>query len=135
MIVGGEDIVLLAPPDVPVADVILRQLRRHWPDAYFQDADREDYGPIDSPVVLIQGGRSREFFVFSNRTAAEAWHRDGATAENANSMLHFLIGPLGPRGMPRQVTMVCDDSNAEIERLSADLRGSFRGSRFTSRVA
>ena len=51
-------------------------MRLRWPNAYFQNADQEDYHPIDSSRVLIQGGRSREFFVFIDREAAAAWDRD-----------------------------------------------------------
>jgi hypothetical protein len=127
---GGQDILIEAPPDVPAADVILRCLRLLWPDAYFQDADQEDYHPVDSPRVLIQGGRSREFFVFINRGAAESWNRDGATPENSNSMVHFLVEDRPrSRRSPRHVTLVCDEVSEAIERLAADLKKSFWGSR------
>jgi hypothetical protein len=127
---GGQDILIESPPDVLAADVILRWMRLLWPNAYFQDADQDDYHPIDSPSVLIKGGRSREFFVFIDRASAEAWHRDGATPENSNSMLHFLVDDLPrTRNRPRHVTLVCDEVSEAVKSLVADLKKSFRGSR------
>lgn len=127
---GGRDILIEAPPGVSAADVIIRVMRLLWPTACFQDADHEDFHPIDSHKVMVQGGRSREFFIFVDRASAEAWHRDGATSENSNSMLHFLIDQAtGNRRSPRQVTLVCDEYSGPIESLVADLNKSFRGSR------
>ena len=132
MSIGGRDILIAAPPDVSAAEFILRRMRQLWPDGYFQDADEEVYHPVDSPGVLIQGCRSREFFVFINRAAAEAWHRAGATPENTNSMLHFLVEDRPrSRRSPRHVTMVCDELSSTIESLAADLKKSFWGSRRT----
>lgn len=127
---GGRDILIEAPPDVPIVDVILRWMRLHWPDAYFQDADQEEYHPIDSPLVFLHGGLSREFFVFIDAGSVEAWHRDGAIIENANSMLHFLVdAPPRTKNSPHHVTLVCDEVSEAIERLAADLKKSFGESR------
>ena len=130
MSIGGRDIVIAAPPDVSPAEVVLGYMRRLWPDGFFQDADQEDVHPINSPRVVIQGGLSREFFAFRDSGAVAAWQLDGATPENENSMLHFLVAdpPLSKR-LPRHVTLVCDELSAAIDQLIADLKMSFRGSR------
>jgi hypothetical protein len=128
MSIGGQDILIEIPPDVSAADVIIRLMRQTWPGARFQDADRDDCNPIDSETVMVQGGRSREFFIFRDERSAEAWHRDGATSENAKSMLHFLVDdrPADPSS-PRHVTLVCDEVSGAIESLVADLKDRFQG--------
>ncbi len=57
---------------------------------------------------------------------------DGATAENANTMLHFLI-PENPEGggSPRSVTMVCDAPSEEMRAFVDGLTAGLRDSRRT----
>jgi hypothetical protein len=94
------------------------------------DAEGDRPELIDSRRVMMQGGRSREFFLFEDHDAAESWLADGATAGNANRMLHFLVDEGRKAALsPRQVTMVCDANTAEMRRLAGDLLTSFRGSR------
>jgi hypothetical protein len=127
---GGQDILIDVPPGVPAGDIIVRLMRLVWPSAYFQDADLDDYHPINSQKIMIHGGLSREFFIFADSDAAKAWHRDGATPENSNSMLHFLVDyPPGTQRFPRNVTLVCDELSEPIERLVTDLKESFLSSR------
>ena len=129
MTIGGWDISIEIPPHVSAAEVILRLMRRRWPGSYFQDADRDDFYPIGSEHVAIRGGLSREFFVFVDLASLESWHRDGATAENANAMLHFLVGePTSRRGL-RLVTLVCDEPSGSILGLRSDIEASFLSSR------
>jgi hypothetical protein len=109
-----------------VADVILRLIRLRWPSACFLDAEGDHAEPIDSPGVLVRGARSREFFVFASPEAAESWQRDGATPENTNTMLHFLVQEHDAADRsPRRVTMVCDALSEEMKSLADELQASF----------
>jgi hypothetical protein len=130
MIVGGSDIILWAPPGVPVAALVLGRLQRLWPQSRFQDIDDETDRDIHDPWVRIHGSRSREFFVYRDRGAVVAWERDGATTANLDTMLYFIIGddPSGRDGL-QEVTMVCGKKTRTIRQLIADLTKSFRSSR------
>ena len=123
----GIDIILRAPPDVSVVDLILRYFRHCWPGSSFQDADQDDKYHIDDAWVSIHGTTSREFFIYRDRHAADAWAQEGAVASNVNTMLHFLVGD-APEAQadPREVTLVCDQRTDEIERLTVDLETTFR---------
>ena len=127
MIPGGSDIVIEAPPGTPVADLILGRIRRLWPDGLYQDADDDDAVYIDDPLVAFAGGRSREFFIYRNRIAFESWERDGATPENLDTMLQFLVTPSEerPAGVI-EVTLVCGERTETIRALVDDLERSFR---------
>jgi hypothetical protein len=122
--IGGIDIILQAPPGIPLADLILGRLRSFWQSAVFQRADETDQYPIGDPWVLIHGGASREFFVYKDGDAAAAWARQGAVRENSNTMLHFLIGP-ERLGELQEVTVVCDERTREIDQLIGDLQDTF----------
>ena len=136
MIVGGNDIIIPAPPDVHVAEIILGRVRRLWPDGRFQDVDEEADHALDDIRVVMQGGRCREFFLYRDRPSFEAWERDGATSMNLETMLYFLIAdpPTGGRGL-LQVTLVCGELNATIQKLVRDLETSFRASQIPRKKA
>lgn len=128
MSVGGIDIVLPAPANPRLGDVIVYACRRHWPRerCYFQDALVEDeVHPLDDPWVWTVGTTSREFFVYQNRKAVKSWE-DGPTPKNVNTMLHFLVGePLASDPSLVEVSLVCDKITPDIRRLVEDLRTSF----------
>jgi len=136
MIVGGNDIVIPAPPDVPVTDLILSRVRRLWPNGRFQGADEDVDHALGDIYVVMQGGRSREFFIYRDRPSFEAWERDGATPTNLETMLYFLIGdpPADGWGL-RQVTLVCGERTGAILNLIGDLESSFRASQISRQAA
>ncbi len=124
--IGGVDANLTAPGNIPVTDLIIARMREFWPDGWFQDADSAELHRITEPWVSTIGSRSQEFFVFENRHSAEDWAEHGAMEENSNTMLHFLVGELKTdKRLLREVTMVCDAVDSELERLIKDLESTF----------
>lgn len=86
--IGGRDLVLTgAPADGEIAFVVER-LRTVWPELVVQDANRVVAVPPDAPDVAAM----REIFAYRSRTDFEAWRGAGATPENADSMIHVIIG-------------------------------------------
>jgi hypothetical protein len=126
MIVGGSDLIFFAPADVPVVGIILRRVRQLWPLAWFQDPDEDKAHRIDDPRVISHGGESREFLIYRDQAAVSAWDRDGATPENLDSMLYFLIGEASEvEPGRRELTLVCGERTQAIEQLVRDLESDF----------
>jgi hypothetical protein len=124
---GGIDIEIVAPPDAPVVDVILKEMAWYWPGALFLDADGDDPIALDDPEVFIRAPSSREFFILRDRAALESWDRLGAVPENENTMLQFLIRDHGTgQRQFRLVTLVCDVRAEWIDDLVPELRHNFR---------
>jgi hypothetical protein len=123
--IGGHDWLLLAPPGIPVADIILQRMLREWPDAVFLDADGTVPAPLRDPRVLL-GCQSREFFIFRDEAAARSWDEHGAVPGNANTMFHFVIQPGSDLGWNCQiVTFVFDKKTRQTTRLASDLEAAF----------
>jgi hypothetical protein len=127
MIIGGSDIIIEAPPRVPLADLIIARVRLLWPDSWFQDAEDDEARPMRDPRVVVRGGRSREFFIYRDRASFDEWERYGATPSNMNTMLHFILPDnLAGDNELQTFTMVCGERTAEVEQLARDLDQSFR---------
>jgi hypothetical protein len=128
MTVGGIDTVLLAPAGECVGDLVLRACCRHWDrwKCIFQDGNDQATHSLDEAWVWEVGTASKEFFVYRDRAAAESWNTDGATAANANTMFHFIIGEPRP-GDPNtvEVAFVCDKLTREVKDFIADLKTTF----------
>jgi hypothetical protein len=128
MPVGGMEVVLPAPAQECIGDIILRACRRHWPGetCYFQDVtDEENVYSLNEPWVWLRGTTSKEFFVYRNRAAVEAW-ADGPTAANVNSMLHFIIGAgNGPDRDTVETTVVFDRLTKDVRFFLDDLQSTF----------
>jgi hypothetical protein len=136
MIVGGSDLIIEAPPEVPLTDLILARVRRFWPDSWFQDASEDDVYPIGDTRVSVRGGRSKEFFIYRDRAAIEGWKRGGATLSNMNKMLYFIVSDGDAADdEPREVTLVCGKQTRAIKQLVRDLDQSFRNSWVPVRAA
>jgi len=129
--IGGVDIVLSSPPEAWVAETVLAAVRRIWRGAYFQDAESRETHLLSGDWAQLYGSASREFFVYRDRAASEAWARDGASPENANTMLHFLLDDVPERhsGLQR-LTLVCDERTREIEGLLAALQQALWGNQW-----
>jgi hypothetical protein len=127
MMIGGHDIIIDVPPHAPVAHLILERIERLWPNARFRDAEEEGHYAIHDPQALIRGERSKEFLIYRDLAAVEAWDREGATPANLTTMLYFIIrdDPAG-RDSLREVTLVCGKKSREIRRFIDDLTKSLQ---------
>lgn len=130
MIVGGNDVIMEAPPGTPIASVVLESVRRYWPESQFQDADAEDLHSIHDDWVMRHGSLSKEFFIYLDRKAFESWARHGATTANLDKMLYFIIGDQ-PAGMEKawQMTLVCGRRTPRLQKYIDDLRNTLRNFR------
>src|SRR5437764_261188 len=118
MEIGGIDIILAVPADVPIVDMVLGRLMRLWPGAYFIDADETESHRIDEPWVRSRGGQCDEFLIYKDKAAVESWQQEGPTPGNTNTMLHFLLRADPEAGDEfKELTLVCDERTAEIDRL------------------
>jgi hypothetical protein len=134
--IGGIDIVLVAPAEVPLADVIVRRMAETWPSGLFEDVDADRSYGLSDPWVAIHAANSKEFFVYRDAAAEESWEQNGAVPENANTMIHFLIGGLlSGKHRLRQMTIVCDQETDELKQLVSDLKNIFRAWQVPARVA
>ena len=125
MSVGRSDIILLAPAHEGVGDAILRVCQRHWPHCVFQDCNETKVRSLAETSVWEAGVASHEFFVFRDLAAVDRWDSQGASEEDINSMLHFLVVDM-PAERMHEVTVVCDRVTSEIKTVLADLRAAFR---------
>lgn len=134
--IGGMDIIISAPASSPVSDIVVRRMRQLWPAGIFQDADSVDKHDIFEAWVNITGTKSRDFFVYRDANAVRAWEEVGASPENQNTMLHFLIR-LGERNGSaiEELTVVCDRRSHDVARLIDDLEATFRNPQMLSLVA
>jgi hypothetical protein len=128
MSIGGIDVVLIAPADECLGDMILRACRRHWPKErpFFQDAmDENHVYSLDDPWVWKVGTKSKEFFVYQNEEAVRSWE-DGPTSANANTMFHFIIGEVNSsEAGDVEVCLVCDKMTRSVKHFVADLTVTF----------
>ena len=123
----ANDIVIEARPDAPVGELILSRVRRHWPGGWFQDAEEDQIYRLRDPRVVVAGGRSSEFYIYRDQEAYDAWQRDGATAENLDTMLYFILDdPASVGGDLQEVTLVCGERTDAIQQLIHDLTASFQ---------
>jgi hypothetical protein len=127
MMIGGIDIILEVPREVPVHQRIIDQVLRFWPGARFQDVDSDDDRPLAESAVRIASADSREFFIYRDQATAKSWQEDGASVATYNTMLHILVdhAPEGTGG--RRVTIVCDDRTDQVEQIIAALQANTSG--------
>jgi hypothetical protein len=127
--IGGTDVVLKARADFPVADLVLRTVRRHWPDFVIQDADDATRPFTPRNGVWLPKPTGREFFLYRDETAARNWDEFGATSDNGNSMLHVLVGRCpDAAGVLRSVTIVCDRVADDVAAIIEEIRGGLNDS-------
>lgn len=121
--IGGTDIVFGGRPDPADRAAIVRTVVEAWPHALFVDATRDDaptpLGGLAPPFALPD-----ELLVYRDQRSFESWEREGATPENADTMLHFLFTSEG-------VTAVYHGgSGSESERMVEDIGHSLTSNRF-----
>jgi hypothetical protein len=121
----GYDIILNAPGDVPVGEVVLKSCQRHWPRCVFLD-DREDaVRTLDDPRVWRIGTASDEFFVYEDSDAADSWQRQGLTTDNAGQRLYVIVSPHDTSARTVEVTLVSAQLTTSVQRIVDDLRHEF----------
>lgn len=113
--IGRIDVVFTAPASAPVGEIIAEVCRQYWPHALFQDVDEEQTHALDHG--WNGAGSSKEFFIYRDAAAADAWENLGVVPENENTMLHFLIRDQGDLGEEREVTCVCDAPTGDAEKI------------------
>ncbi len=124
--IGGVDIVFWAPDEGAAVDAILRIVRRHWKDFVFQNGD--DPAPIPRPPGnWLPTPSGRQFFLYRDEAAARSWDDNGAIPENANTMLHVLVGNRWQPGTHfRSLTLVCDEATGEMSQILGEIETSIR---------
>jgi hypothetical protein len=124
--IGGTDTVFWVRDDVPVADIILRAVRRHWPDYAFQDADDTQPAarPLDGKLPQPKG---TEFFVYRDVRSAKLWDRYGAAPSNRNTMLYCIVDHRSqPEAHLGSLTIVCDEPTGEVKTILDEIETAFR---------
>src|SRR5437868_1750046 len=113
--IGGTDVELRVGDGVPVADVIFRTIRRYWPDYVIENA-LDESPPFKPPVGLgIPDPPSPEFFIYRDELAATDWSEHGTTPENANLMVHVLMGEdKKPEHGRHSITIVVGSPTGEV---------------------
>lgn len=120
--IGGTDVIMERKPGVPAADMILRVVRRHWPDCLYQNAD--DEGPARPlPAEGTPPGLAPEFFLHRDEESVRSWDEFGATPDNVNTMLYVLIpgDDGGDAAAPSSVTVVCGELDGVMSALMAEI--------------
>src|SRR6516225_9367155 len=120
--IGGTDIEFRVAENVQVGEIILRTVRRYWPDYVIENA--LDESPYFKPRAGLEVPTppSPEFFIYRDEEAAQDWEEHGATPENANQMVHVILGQ-GTRADSgqRSVTVVVGSRDGEMQELLNDL--------------
>jgi hypothetical protein len=118
--IGGADMVLSGRTTSREADLILRALRTEWPDGMVQRADEADAKPLrELRFPIVERG---EFIVYRDRENSTAWREKGATPENADAMIHFIVAD-------DCVTVVIDRADSPLARLAKDILSSLANNR------
>jgi hypothetical protein len=128
MFPGGVDVLMMAPADECVGDIILRVCRRHWEgsDCVFQDASESQTHSFSEQWVWEVGSSRKDFFVYRDQAAAVSWGAKGAVKENANTMFHFLIGDRLPAERRLlEVAVVFDKFDPAVRRFLKELQTAF----------
>ena len=115
---------LLAPATESVADVILRACQAYWSqgECVFQDGGEYVTHPFSDRWVWTVGANRKEFSVYRNTAAAEAWKEKRAVRSNANTMFHFILGNEVTDGGLVEVAMIFDKFTPEVRAFIKELQ-------------
>src|SRR5437870_29331 len=107
--IGGTDIILSVRDEAEAVGLILRAIPRHWPRCVYQNADDEATLTADA-VATMPRLLGHEFFIYRDPASAASWEQHGAIPENANTMLHVIMGDQGVNNSGlKSITLVCDE--------------------------
>ncbi|HLN31908.1 MAG TPA: hypothetical protein VK395_29525 [Gemmataceae bacterium] len=127
--IGGVDVVLWVRDDIPATDVIFRCVRHHWPKLVFQDAEEDSMPYSAQSSQWLPRPAGPEFFIYRDEEAARSWDAQGATPDNANTMLYVILGKRrqAKTGL-KSLTLVCGDLTGDMRRIVDEIAASFRDS-------
>ena len=108
MMIGGNDLIFFAPEDVPVVGLDPATCPRALAPRPFPGCRTK--GPSatsTTPGSSTGASESREFLIYRDQDAVEAWDRDGAEPENLDTMFYFLdrIGRRRSKPGRRELTL------------------------------
>jgi hypothetical protein len=119
--IGGIDILLTVAQDVPASDVIIRVVRRHWPDYIFQDVD-DPNPPTPRTSHDIPSPTGREFFLYRDLKSALIWEDRGAVPENENTLIYVILGDEADiHDHARSITLVCGCLVGEMKEIIEEI--------------
>jgi hypothetical protein len=124
--IGGMDFVFWTPDQDAAVCAILRIVCRRWKDYVFQNA--ADLAPMPRfPQGILPTPTGDQFFIYRNEAAARSWEEFGAIPENANTMLHVLVGKRRQPGTDyRSLTVVCDEAVGETREILDEIEAALR---------
>jgi hypothetical protein len=134
MEIGGIDLIL-----TPIARsaydprIILAEVADSWPDSVVEGVNDDSMTPVSDVLEGRAELRDDEFFVYRNASRARNWVRHGATAGNANDMVHFLART-ARRGRAIEITMVVGEMTPEMGRLFWAIDSAFADAQRRSRT-
>jgi hypothetical protein len=86
--IGGTDFTFPTRAGASALDLSIREIRREWPEAVFEDAltgERfDDYGSM--PLRDIT-----ELFIYRDKNLAREWDIRGCEPDLANTMIHLIL--------------------------------------------
>lgn len=110
--IGGNDIVFPAVGDSASLEACARIVKRHWPNARFEDAIT---GDKYHRLYEIPFGRLRELLAYPNADAEATWDADNPGFVE-NSMLYLIV-------RPEDITVVVDNpGTAEMQSILGAIR-------------
>lgn len=124
--IGGEDIILFGQTMPQDADLILRVMRSHWPDARVQAVDSAEALPFSKIHFPIAG--PAEFIVYRDGESFEQWRVHGATLENRDTMVHIIVAH-------DSATIVVDNEESALASLAREMLESLPRNRITLAAA
>src|ERR1051325_4313905 len=96
--------------------LILAAIAQCWPQSVFESLEDEATRSVWDALHRSEKRSDDEFFVYRNAASADDWTRHGATTNNANDMVHFLVRPTHA-GNSLEITMVVGEITPEMGRL------------------
>jgi hypothetical protein len=125
--IGGSDKVLWVDEVAPAAEIIVRAVRRHWPQYVFHNAD-DDHAMDPAQLSALPVPSGREFFLYRDMGAAQDWLQSGATDNNKNALVSVILGNRRKPALgQRSITLVGGDWTGELAALLADIQTAFDG--------
>lgn len=110
--IGGHDITFRVASSAEAMEGAIRLVRACWQEAVVENAETGELLPDCVGFRELP----QEVLIYKNAAAREAWAAGGATAENANLMLHFL------RESDSMTIVVDDPSSPEMSALIDSIR-------------
>ena len=98
--IGGVDVIMKAPSGPQALEVCVRAIRRHWPEARYENAET---GDKFRHYRMVPFGQLSELLVYVDPKAEASWDADSSDSP-VNSMIYLISSA-------HSVTAVVDDPN------------------------